>query len=211
MSPFVVWLSWVAANVVPSFVVSALLVATVDALGVNRSVVVAYVVLFALVSALQARVWRRWLGAASAGGPTWKRWAGWTVVALVVAMFFGVGIVATLDGLGHDHVGLIAGWAVAGAVLGGIQATTLGVSRTWVWWWIAATVTGWVIAAIVYSTAASTLGKLGRSGAVRWLVGGLAVDGNIELAITALTFAVYGMLTGIVLACVAARRTASAP
>jgi hypothetical protein len=209
MRPFVVWLSWVAANVVPSFVVSALLFAIVDALGVNRSVVVAYVVLFALVSALQARVWRRWLGAASAGGPTWRWWAGWTVVALVAAMFFGVGIVATLDGLGHEHVGLIAGWAVAGAVVGGVQATTLGVSRTWVWWWIAASVTGWIVPAIVYSTAASSLGEIGRSAVVRWLLGGLAVDGNLELAITAMTFAVYGMLTGLVLARVTAQRTVS--
>ena len=211
MSPFRVWLSWVAANVIPSFVVSALLLAIVDALGVNRSVVVAYVVLFALVSALQARVWRRWAGPGSAGGPTWRRWAGWTVVALVVAMFFGVGIVATLDGLGHEHVGLIAGWAVAGAVVGGVQATTLGVSRTWIWWWMAASVTGWIIPAAVYSTVASTLDEVGRSAVVRWMLGGLAVDGNIELAITAMTFAVYGMLTGLVLARVAARRTASPP
>jgi hypothetical protein len=211
MSPFRVWLSWVAANVIPSFVVSALLVAIVDALGVNRSVVVAYVVLFALVAGLQARVWRRWLGAASAGGPTWRRWAGWTLVALVVAMFFGVGIVATLDGLGHEHLGLIAGWAVAGAVVGAVQAATLGVSRTWVGWWIAASVSGWIIPAIIYSTAASTLSDVGRSAGVRWLLGGLAVDGNIELAITGMTLAVYGMLTGVVLARVAARRMAAAP
>jgi hypothetical protein len=210
MSPLVVWLSWVAANVVPSFVVSALLVAVVDALGVDRSVVVAYVVLFALVAALQARVWRLWLGATSGRGPTWRRWAGRTVVALVVAMFFGVGIVATLDGLGHEHLGLIAGWAVAGAVVGGVQATTLGASRSWVWWWIAASVTGWIIPAIVYSMAASTLSQVGRSVIVRRLLGGLAVDGNIELAITALTFAVYGMFTGIVMARATARRTATA-
>jgi len=36
-------------------------------------------------------------------------------------------------------------------------------------------------------------------------------DGNIELAITAMTFAVYGMLAGLVLARAAARRTTSAP
>ena len=211
MTPLAVWLAWVAANIIPSFVVSALLFAIVDALGVNGSVVVAYVVLFALVAALQARVWRRWLGAPSSARPTWRRWAGWTVVALVVAMFFGVGIVATLDGLGHEHLGLIAGWAVAGAVVGGVQATTLGASRGWVWWWIAASVAGWIIPAIVYSTAASALERMARAVVVRWLVGGLAVDGNIELAITAMTFAVYGMLTGLVLARAAARRTTSAP
>jgi hypothetical protein len=124
-------------------------------------------------------------------------------------MFFGVGIVATLDGLGHEHVGLIAGWAVAGAVLGGVQAARLGVSRRWVAWWVAASVAGWIIPAVVYSAAASALGRAGRSVVVRWLLGGLAVDGNIELAITAMTFAVYGMLTGLVLARVTAQRTVS--
>lgn len=210
MTPFAVWFTWVGANVVPSLLVSALLLVAADSLGVNRSVVLAYVVLFGLVAVLQARVWVRWRGARSDGnGPTWSRWAGWTIVALVIAMFFGVGIVATLDGLGHEHIGLIVGWAVAGGVVGGVQAMALGVSRSWVSWWVAASVAGWIIPAVVYSTAAAALDSIGRFAAVRWLVGGLAVDGNIELAITAMTFAVYGMLTGIVLARLAVRPAAS--
>jgi len=209
MTPFAVWFTWVAANVVPSLLVSALLLAFADSLGVDRSVVVAYVVLFGLVAALQARVWARSRSARPNGNrATWGRWAGWTIVALVMAMFFGIGIVATLDGLGHEHIGLIAGWAVAGGVVGGVQAMALGVSRSWVWWWVAASVAGWIIPALAYSTAAPTLGDIGRLGVVRWLVGGLAVDGNIELAITAMTFAVYGMLTGIVLARLAVRPAA---
>ncbi len=211
MTPLGVWLWWVAANVVPSLVVSALLVAIVDTLGVNRSVVIAYVVLFGLVAALQSRVWLRWRGATSAGtSATWGRWAGWTVAALVVAMFFGVGIVATLDGLGHEHLGLVAGWSVAGCVVGSVQAATLGVSRRWVLWWVAASVAGWMITAAAYSRVVDALAGVGRSGFVRWLVGGLSVDGNIELAITAMTFAVYGALTGLVLARLVARPVRSA-
>ena len=195
-----VWLAWVAANIIPSFVVSALVLVVRDALGLDRSVVVAYVVLFGLVATLQARVRAWWLGGlAPTRGTRPGRWVATTLVALVVAMFFGVGIVATLDGLGHEHLGLIAGWAVAGGVLGGAQAATLGAASTWKWVWTAASVTSWVIAAATYSRIAAAGSDLTRTPLVRWLVGGLAVEGNIELGITALTFAVYGALTGLVL------------
>jgi hypothetical protein len=211
MTPLRVWVWWVAANVAPSLVVSALLAAIVDTLGVNWSVVVAYVLWFGLVAAFQSGVWLRWRSATSAGSSaTWGRWAGWTVAALIIAMFFGVGIVATLDGLGHERLGLIAGWTVAGCLVGGVQAATLGVARRWGWWWVTASVAGWMITAAAYPHVADTLAGLSRSGIVRWMVGGLAVDGNIELAITAMTFAVYGALTGIVLARLAARPATSA-
>ena len=154
--------------------------------------------LFGLVATLQAGVRVRWLGGRTAT-ITMRRWAATIVVALVVAMFFGIGIVATLDGLGHEHLGLIAGWAIAGAVLGAVQATSLGASHTWKWVWAGASVASSVIAAATYSRIAAAGSSLTRTPLVRWLVGGLAVEGNIELGITALTFAVYGALTGLVL------------
>jgi hypothetical protein len=102
-------------------------------------------------------------------------------------MFFGVGTVATLDGLGHEWLGLIAGWTIAGLILGATQAS-------------AATIGGWASAAALYARVAELGGPIARAPGMRWLIGGLAVDGNIELAITALTFAAYGVLTGAVMA-----------
>ena len=109
MTPSRVWAAWLAANVIPSVVVSVLLVLAGAALGTDRSVVVAYVVLFGLVASLQARVWSRWRATRS-GAVRQRRWVVWTVVGLVAAMFFGVGTLATLDGLGHERRG-IAPWS----------------------------------------------------------------------------------------------------
>ena len=201
MTPARVWLAWLAANVVPSVVVSLLLTVIGETLGADGSVVVAYVVLFALVAALQSRVvgrWRERRGHVGATRP--RRWALWTIVGLIVAMFFGVGTVATLDGLGHEWLGLILGWTIAGIILGTAQATALGVSAMGALWWVAATIAGWAGAAAVYSRLASVGAPIAQAPAMRWLVGGLSVDGNAELAITALTFAAYGLLTGAVMA-----------
>ena len=60
MTPSRVWLSWLAANVVPSVAVSALLVLAAGTLGTDASAVIGYVALFGLVALLQARVWARW-------------------------------------------------------------------------------------------------------------------------------------------------------
>jgi len=201
MTPTRVWLAWLAANVVPSVLVSLLLTIIGETLGAAGSAVVAYVVLFALVAALQARVvgrWRERRGDVGATRP--RRWALWTIVGLIVAMFFGVGTVATLDGLGHEWLGLILGWTIAGVILGTAQATALGVSTLGALWWVAATIVGWAGAAAVYSRLATVGGPIAQAPAVRWLVGGLSLDGNVELAITALTFAAYGLLTGAVMA-----------
>ena len=201
MTPARVWLAWLAANVVPSVIVSLLLTIIGETLGADGSVVVAYVVLFALVAALQARVvgrWRERRGHVGATRP--RRWALWTIVGLIVAMFFGVGTVATLDGLGHEWLGLIAGWTIAGVILGTAQAMALGVSAMSALWWVAATIAGWVGAAALYSRLASVGAPIAQAPGMRWLVGGLSVDGNAELAITALTFAAYGLLTGAVMA-----------
>lgn len=201
MTRFGVWLAWVAANVVPSVAVSALLLALRDTLGVDRAAVTAYVVLFGLVATVQALVWARWHAARSTPAVvSWRRWAGWTIVALIAAMFFGVGTVATLDGLGHEHLGLIVGWAVAGLVLGAVQAAILGASGMPQLWWVLATVASWAGAAAAYGRVAAAAAEIGRTTVVRWLVGGLSLEGNIELGITAATFAVYGMLTALVLA-----------
>jgi hypothetical protein len=194
-----VWAAWVAANVVPSLVVSVLLFMGTRTLGTDRSAVLAYVLLFALVAAWQGWVWVRWRGTGSAL-VSGRRWVVVTLAARVVAMFFGVGIVATLDGLGHERLGLVAGWTVAGAIVGATQAAALRASRPTAWWWIAASVAGWATAAALYVPLAAIGSGLARAPIVRWLVGGLALEGNIELGITALTFALTGMLTGVVLA-----------
>lgn len=200
MTPARVWIEWLGANVIPSIVVSALLLVAGKTLGTDVAVVIAYVVLFGLVAVLQARVWRRWRAGRGLTSPTGRRWTLWTIAGLVAAMFFGIGIVVTLDGIGHERLGLFVGWAIAGLVLGSIQAAALGVSVAAKLWWISASVAGWGGAAAAYSEVASTGTRIARVFIVRWLVGGLAVDGNVELAITAITFAVYGALTGLVLA-----------
>jgi hypothetical protein len=77
----------------------------------------------------------------------------------------------------------------------------LGVRRKWKWLWASATVASWIgVAAATHSRIATASVGLTRTPFVTWLVGGLAVEGNIELGITAATFAVYGILTGLVLA-----------
>ena len=201
MTPSRVWLAWLAANVVPSVIVSLLLTAAGGALGADRSVIVAYVVLFTLVAALQSRVVGQWRERRGDAGPLRPgRWALRTIVGLIVAMFFGVGTVATLDGLGHEWLGLIAGWTIAGVILGITQAAALGVPLASAAWWVAATIAGWAGAAAVYSRIASVGAPIARAPGMRWLVGGLSVEGNVELAITALTFAAYGLLTGAVMA-----------
>ena len=200
MTPARVWVAWLAANVAPSVAVSMLLVVIRDALGTDRSVVVAYVLLFSLVAGLQARVVARWREWRAQGGARPRRWAVWTIAGLVAAMFFGVGTVATLDGLGHERLGLISGWAIAGLVLGATQAAALGVTAREAAWWVIATIVGWTSAAAAYSSLAVVGAPLTWGPVMRWLVGGLAVEGNVELAITALTFAAYGLLTGGVMA-----------
>jgi hypothetical protein len=210
MTRSAIFLAWIGANVIPSVVVSVLLWSIRGTLGVDRSVVIAYAVLFALVATLQAHVWVRWKAARSEPDvPRRRRWTLSTIVGLVIAMFFGVGTVATLDGLGHEHLGLLMGWAIAGTVLGVAQSAVLGVSRKTRLWWLAASVVGWTGAAATYSSLGTVSVGLRRSSIVRWLIGGLSIDGNIELAITALTFACYGVLTGIVLARLTPRRLGS--
>jgi hypothetical protein len=194
-----VWLAWVTANVLPSVIVSLLLVITAESLGTNASAVVAYVVLFALVAVLQARVWIHWRSGA-APVPGRGRWVTWTLIGLVVAMFFGVGTLATLDGLGNERLGLVGGWAIAGLVLGLAQAPMLGVTAGRAGWWVAASVVGWAAAAALYGPLSKMAAPVVGAPGIRWLLGGLALEGNVELAITAVTFAGYGALTGAVLA-----------
>jgi hypothetical protein len=195
-----VWLSWLGANVLPSVAVSVMLALVAGTLGTDTSVVVAYVALFGLVALMQARVWASSRPMREASGATGRRWTTWTIVGLVAAMFFGVGTVATLDGLGHERLGLVLGWVIAGLVLGVVQAAMLGVPARRAAWWVAASVVGWASAAAVYAPLAAIAAPIIRAPGLRWLVGGLALEGNIELAITAVTFAVYGVLTGAVLA-----------
>ena len=189
-----VWMAWLAANVVPSVAVSVLLALVAGPLGTDASAVAAYVVLFALVALMQARVWARWRATGV------RRWTMWTLIGLVVAMFFGVGTLATLDGLGHERLGLIAGWVVAGIILGAIQAPLLGAPARQAVWWVVASLIGWASAAAVFMPLAELARPVTRAPGLRWLVGGLSLEGNIELAITAVTFAVFGAFTGVVLA-----------
>ena len=127
MTPGRVWAAWLTANVAPSLVVAAIILALRRALGVNQLVVIAFVLLFGLVAWLQARVWVRWRMRREGGAsPRVLRWTAWTVGGLVVAMFFGVGTLATLDGLGSETLGLVLGWLVAGLVVGLAQAFVLG-------------------------------------------------------------------------------------
>ena len=193
-----IWLAWLVANIAPSLLVSAVIVALRQTLGVNQLAVIAYVLLFASVAWLQARVWVRWR-TQRAGGPKPRavRWASWTIAGLVAAMFFGVGALATLDGLGNEKLGLFVGWVAAGLVLGVVQAAVLGVSRLHAALWVAACVSGWGAAAAFYSHLSGS--QLGDVPVFRWLVGGLLLEGNVELAITAFTFALYGISTGAVL------------
>jgi len=201
MTRSAVWTAWLAANVIPSVAASTAVLAMRDSYGVDGAVVTAYVLLFGLTASLQAVVRARWVRCYSQTAPKRAgRWTTWTLIALIVAMFFGVAIVATLDGLGHERLGLIAGWAVAGTVLGVAQAILLETGRAWKWSWIAASVAGWSIAAAGHSWFARVASGFTQLAVVRWLAGGLHVEGNIELGITALTFALYGMLTGAVLA-----------
>jgi len=209
VTPSRVWLSWLAANVIPSMVVSILLLLVRGALGTDRSAIVAYIVLFVLVAVLQARVWARWRAARGGSSVRARRWTAWTLIGLVAAMFFGVGTVATLDGLGHERLGLVAGWAIAGLVLGVAQAMSLAVSARAAAWWVVATIAGWAGAAAAYSTFAAATAPLVNAPVLRWLVGGLAIEGNIELAITAVTFAIYGASTGVVLASLTPRAAAA--
>ena len=199
VSAYRVWLEWLVANVAPSIAVSLLMVVVAGALGTNASAVVAYLVLFVLIALMQARVWARWRSS-QALASRHRRWTTWTLVGLVVAMFFGVGTLATLDGLGHDRLGLIAGWALAGLVLGLVQAPILGVPAARAAWWVAASVVGWATAAAVYAPLSKVAAPIVGAPGIRWLLGGLAIEGNVELAITAVTFAAYGALTGAVLA-----------
>ena len=199
VSPTRVWLAWLTANVLPSVIVSLLLVMVDESLGTDASTIGAYAVLFALVAVLQARVWQRCRsGAAPGAGPA--RWVTWTLIGLVVAMFFGVGTLATLDGLGNERLGLIGGWVIAGLVLGLAQAPMLGVTAGRAGWWVAASVVGWAAAAALYGPLAKMAAPVVGAPGGRWLLGGLALEGNVELAITAVTLATYGALTGAVLA-----------
>jgi hypothetical protein len=138
------------------------------------------------------------------------RWIAWTIGGLGVAMFFGVGTVATLDGLGQERLGLVTGWAIAGVVLGCAQAAALGVSAGRAVSWVAATLVGWAGAAVACAELATENAWLTRAPVVRWLVGGLALEGNVELVITSATFAAYGILTGALLARLTPRREAGA-
>ena len=200
MTPSRVWLAWLAANVLPSVAVSVLLVLVRDVLGTDRAVIAAYVLLFSLVTAMQARVVARWRAPRRLGSERPRRWVVWTIAGLLVAMFFGIGTVATLDGLGHERLGLVTGWAIAGLMLGTAQSVALGVAMRDALWWVIATIAGWTVAAVAYSSVAVVGAPIARAPVMRWLIGGLAVEGNIELAITALTFAAYGLLTGVVMA-----------
>jgi hypothetical protein len=196
--------------VIPSVAVSVLMAIVATSLGTNTSAIVAYVVLFAMVAMLQARVWSRWLATGPTSPGAGRRWTMWTLVGLVAAMFFGVGTLATLDGLGYERLGLVAGWVIAGLVLGLAQAPLLGVAAGRAAWWVAASVVGWATAAAVYAPLATIAAPIIGAPGVRWLLGGLAIEGNVELAITAVTFAVYGLLTGAVLARLTPRTAALA-
>ena len=80
MTPSRVWAAWLAANVIPSFVVSVLLVLAGAALGTDRSVVVAYVVLFGLVAYTASAGLVAMARDARSGAVRQRRWVGWTIV-----------------------------------------------------------------------------------------------------------------------------------
>ena len=196
MTPGRVWLAWLTANVVPSLVVAAVILVIQHTLGVDQVVVIAFVLLFGLVAWWQSRVWVRWRALRDGNlTPRWWRWAAWTLGGLLVAMFFGVGTLATLDGLGSETLGLVLGWVIAGVVLGFAQSFALGVSRAHVALWVAASVCGWGAAAALFSQVHGSGVQLARIP----LLGSLMLEGNVELAITAFTFALYGISTGAVL------------
>ena len=196
MTPGRVWLAWLGANVAPSLVVAAVILAVRQTLGVDQLVVVAFVLLFGLVAWLQARVWVRWRMRRDGGAsPRALRWTAWTIGGLLVAMFFGVGTLATLDGLGSERLGLVLGWLIAGLVLGLVQSFVLGVTRVHAALWVGACVSGWGAAAALFSQLHGGSAQLAQVP----LLGSLMLEGNVELAITAFTFALYGISTGAVL------------
>jgi hypothetical protein len=194
-----VWAAWLAANVLPSLVVSAIVLAGQRALGIGQTAPIAYGALFVLVAALQSVVWLRWRRQAYGGQEVRARtWVAWTIVGLLFAVVCAVGMLAAFDGAADERILFGVGWVIAGLALGFAQANVLGPPRRVAAWWMLASAMGWACAAVVMEATASV--RISTLPIARWIVGGLVVPGNNEIWMFAVTLAVYGVFTGAVMA-----------
>ncbi|MGH7719081.1 MAG: hypothetical protein ACREON_09595 [Gemmatimonadaceae bacterium] len=183
---------WFLANAAPLLLV-ALVAAVVDERAHDSTVAVAgHLTLVLSAAALQALVLR------SHGIAPW-RWMLATLAGFGIGLVFGVGLFATLDGLGHETIGMGLGMVLLGAALGGTQSLVLRRGRARGALWTAGSAAAWLAFGLLWLAGWHYAhGTMSGRGALAPLAR-LYDTGNAELLLLAVGLAGYGLLTGALL------------
>jgi hypothetical protein len=176
-------LGWIAANLTPLVVVPLVTHAFHRIAGINTAAGFALVALIAAVAIGQSRI-------VSNTTVRQSRWVWQTACAIGLALATGLVVMSTVDIAGNDTLATFSGMTSAGLVLGLIQAPLIKLGKPA---WVALSVTGWLIGAVVFRSIISPLAAMSIWGIEPY---GLAYNaGHNELLWTATGLAFYGLST----------------
>jgi hypothetical protein len=184
---------WFLANLAPLFIV-VLVAATLDGRAGNSAVpLVGHLALVLSAAVGQAMVLR-------VHGVAVGRWIVATMIGFAVGLALGVGLLATLDGLGHEVLGMGLGTALLGAVLGSAQALAMRRERAGEAIWIAASASAWVVVGLLWLAGWHRAHGLVSGGGPLSPFTRLYEAGNAELLLLGIGLAGSSLFTGPVLA-----------
>ena len=143
-----------------------------------------------------------WMARGGARGPArapsaW-RWTAWTLAGAAVGGLLGIGVLITLDGLGHEAAGSLLGAVIFGAGMATPQAWLIRGAGHPSRWWVPAAAAGWLAGGAVWN-------GIWRSGAVRDLAAAILplyapdlLPGSNEVSLLATALICHGLATGLV-------------
>jgi hypothetical protein len=186
------WSQWVLANAAPFLVVYILIASLGTLLGHDAQGVLAYLVLVAMLVTLQWAVLRRQVSRA-----LW--WLLATLVGIPVGAAASIPVLAAMDTAGQEVAGVLVGITLFGGVLGAVQWLVLKRHVRSAAWWIPASAASWLL----YVGVDIASRKAGLLLPGYELFGRL---GQIEVAMLGYAFLSYGVITGLLLVWLLARR-----
>lgn len=190
------WLQWVLANAAPFLLVYVLIASIGALLGHDAQGVLSYIVLVLTLVMLQWAVLRQ-----KVEGARW--WLLVTLLGIPLGAAVGIPVLAMMDVSGQEVLGALVGITLFGSVLGLMQWLVLRRHVRGAGWWILASAASWLLYVVLdISTRKAGLLLPGYE-----LFGNL---GQIEVAMLGYAFLSYGVITGLLLVWLLARRERAA-